>query len=179
MHQRQIIREAVKNALLNQTDAQARVYESRMAPHKKLGLPAIVVYTLSESVADNSKTTAPRILERRLQLAIEVAVKATDNLDDVLDGLAEQIERAMHRDPTFANKASDVILASTEMELFEEQSERIGAMKLVYDVTYFTNAPDAADVTLDAFVTGDIKHNLNNAQEAANRANDRITLPQV
>jgi hypothetical protein len=177
VHPRQSIREAIKTALVNQTDAGARVYESRMAPLRKGGLPAIIVYTVSESVEESSRHTAPRILDRHVQVAVEVATKASDNVDDLLDDLAVQIEKALDKDPTLGNKANDVFLTSTEIELFEEQSERIGAMKMVYDVWYSTNAPDASDIVLDDFDKADVKYDLGGTQEDTNQANDRVNLP--
>lgn len=178
MHQRQAIREAVVAALLNQTAAGAHVYESRMAPLNKHELPSIIVYTESEAVTEDSKSTAPRELDRRLVLAIEVAVRASEDVDDDLDDLAVQIEKALHLDPTLGDKVSDLILASTEIELFEESKGRIGAMKLLYNVRYFTYAPEADDVTLDAFETADIKTNLGNSQHADDQAHDVVEPEQ-
>lgn len=174
MHQRQAIREAVKAQLLNRTAAGARVFESRTVPFQRLELPAIAVYTLSESV--EIEGTAPRELKRTMELAIEahVSVRPDTTVDDALDALAEEIERAMHADQTLGGTAGDAVLSSTDVGISAEGNRPTGVVGLTYSVTYRTYAPEASDVSLDDLNTADIKYSLENAVNPANQAEDKL-----
>lgn len=152
-HRRQLIREAIKAALLGETDAGDRVYETRKAPVKRLDLPAIAVYTLSESVSQDSRATSPRELKREMNVAIEAVVKEGENADDAMDDLALQIERVMHADPTFGGVCGDSMLVETSMDLSELGDQPVGIVILTYAVTYYTGAPEADDVELDDLST--------------------------
>jgi hypothetical protein len=143
-HQRREIREAVKAQLLGTaapvtyaTAAGARVYETRMTPFREIELPAIAIYALEETSADEGK--APRELKRKLTLEIVAAATATDDVDDVLDGLAQEIECAMNSDETFGSKASDSVLTDTQMAVETTGKKPIGMVALTYDVTYYTD----------------------------------------
>lgn len=151
LHQRQIIREAVKTALLNATAAADRVFETRIVPWRRLELPALAIYTLQEGAEDRS--TAPRELTRTMQLAIEAAVKQSSNVDDAMDAISLEIEKVMHADETFGGVAGDSVLTSTELDVMEEADRPVGLVRLVYTVTYYTHAPEADDVALDDLET--------------------------
>lgn len=177
-HQRQIIREAVKAQLLGKTAAGARVYETRLLPFRQLELPAIAVYTLEESVDPASKSTAPRELTRTLQLAIEAVVKAATNVDDALDAIALEIEKAMDADPYFGGAAGESILASSQLGVGEEGNQPVGHLLLTYTVTYRTFAPDAADLpALPDFSKAHAETSLGGVQASADRAVDDVAVP--
>jgi hypothetical protein len=146
-HPRQQIREAVTAALLNQTAAGSRVYETRVVPWKKAELPALAVYSLSEEVLDVSEGTAPRELKRVLRLAVEGAVWEGQNVDDAVDALSSEVEAAMHADPTFGvASVGDAILEGTEIEVSDEGDKLVGFVRWTYRVTYYTMAPGTAAV---------------------------------
>lgn len=175
MHQRQAIREAVKNALVAaSTAAGSRVYETRVVPFHRVELPAIAVYATRDAVSPESKDTTARELTRTLQLEIVGAVRSSSNVDDALDDLALQIERAMHADETFGDVCGDCMLGETELAVDESGDKPIGFVRLIYDVTYRTWAPDAADVELDDLSTVDVRYDINDLP-TANEANDQIT----
>lgn len=172
LHQRKTIRDAVVAALVAaDTAAGARCYPTRVVPWKRLTLPAISVYGLSESSDD--KQSAPRELTRTMQLAVEAAVKGA-NIDDALDALALEIERAMHADPSFGDVCSDCVLTGTELEAAVDGDEPVGFLRLTYRTTYFTDAPAAADVTVDDLSTVDAKTSLGGLQAVADQSEDKI-----
>ncbi len=173
-HPRQLIREAAREALVGKTQAAERVYETRIVPWRRLELPAIAIYTLDEEVDPSSASTAPRELTRTVDLAIEAYVKQGDNVDDALDDIALEIERAMHADETLRGKASDSILASTQLGIVAEGEKTAGVAGLLYRVTYYTYAPEAADVQLDNFATADIRHNPGDSVHQDEEARDRL-----
>jgi hypothetical protein len=175
MHARQAIREAVVTALrAANTNAQQRVYETRVIQWRPADLPAIAVYTLEET--SQIRNAAPRELVRTVQLAIEAAVvqKNGSNVDDDMDSIAQQIERAMHADETFGGLAADSVLTSTEIEVSENGAAPIGVIRLVYTTDYFTFAPDAADQTLDDLKTVDTKTSLGGAVNPGNQSEDKL-----
>jgi hypothetical protein len=177
MHQRQLIREAAKAALVGKTGAGARVYETRVVPFKRLELPAIAVYTLEENVDPASRSTAPRELKRTVDLAIEAAVKQGENIDDALDAIALEIERALHADETLGGAASDSILSSTEIDVLEDGDRLVGVVTLVYSVTYYTDAPAAEDAAAGELVDlarVDVRHNLGGSVDVNDEARDRL-----
>lgn len=174
-HPRQQIREAVKAALVAaSTAAGSRVYESRGIPWGMGELPAISVYSLNEQVDEGSRTTAPRELDRTVNVAVDlvVSVPAQGAVDDVLDALALQVENAMHADRTLGGVASDLMLISTEMGTVEGGQRPIAAAQLVYAVQYFTLAPEpSAPENLEA---ASVTHDLGGEVHPDNQARDQV-----
>lgn len=176
-HQRQLIRQATKTALVNAaTAAGSRVYETRILPFRRTTLPALAVYTLVESV-DEADKGAPRELVRNLQLAIEGSVEAGENVDDELDSLALQVETAMHADDSLGGTAEDAVLESTEVTVVEDGSKPVGVVRLVYAVTYRTYAP-ASVAAPDDFNTVDARFSLAGEQAPADQAHDTFTVQE-
>lgn len=178
-HRRQQIREAVAAALVAAgTVAGDRVYTTRMWPYRRAQLPALAVYSLEEPVDPESRATSPRRLTRNLQLAVEGAVEATEGVDDDLDDLALEVERAMHADDTLGGLAGDVLLSSTELAVLEEGAKPVGLVRLVYEVTYNTYAPEAADVVVGDLDTIGIRYSLGGTQATADQARDTIDVSE-
>lgn len=173
-HQRTLIRQAAKAALLGNTSAGPRVHTSRIVAWRPKDLPAIAIYTLEEPVDPDSASSAPRELRRSLTLAIEVAAVQQESIDDELDALALQIERAIHADWTLGDTAADTILANTNVEIMAEGEKIIGVMRIEFTVTYYTFAPDAEDVDLPDHERSNIRYNLGNAVLEDNEAVDDI-----
>lgn len=183
MHHRRVIREAVVALLqAGETDAGDRVFKNRVLPMRirgdKAELPAILVYSLEEDVDDDSATTAPRELTRRLSLAVDaLAVGADEEVDDDLDQLAEQIEAVMHADPFLGGVAADSILGGTIIE-FDGDGERvIGRVGLTYEVTYRLMAPKAQDgADQDDFETAATTYSMGGDQAEADAAKDEFNV---
>jgi hypothetical protein len=164
MHKRQAIREAVKALLLGHTNAGNAVYVTRKAP---VGAPspAIAIYTLGESAADED--TAPRILKRSLDLMIEVFA-AGETADNQLDDLSVQIEAAMHQDETLGGIVDDCVLSDTEAEFFLEGAKLVGLLRMVYQVTYRQQAfvVELTDPNISDFTDGNVTTDVNSTSDA-------------
>lgn len=179
-HQRKVIRDAVVAALVGiaptyATSAQERVKTSRKWPWKVRQLPASTVYMLPEDVdVKESKKTAPRELQRMVTMVVESHVLKGNfgSVDDAGDAIALEIEKVMHRDPTFGGACAGSILKRTEVDSREEDEETIFMIGLAYEVDYQTPAPYDEDAVPDDLVTVDIKTNLAGAQEPANQMED-------
>lgn len=178
-HHRQIIRQAVLGQLLQKTSAEDRVFKTRAVPWRQQQLPAISIYAGDEEVDPASRNTAPRELKRTVELTIEavISLAADGDLDDALDAIALEIERAVHADPTFGGAASDSLLVRTTMGTMVDGNRPMAAVQVVYGVTYYTQAPDAEDVPLDDFRTAHVTHDLSGAVHPGNQAKDVITVP--
>lgn len=176
-HPRQEIRRAVVRALTGRTAASARVFRSRQTAWRKIDLPAVCVYTLEESVDPKSRQSSARTLERVLQLAVEGVVEPGDDVDERLDALAWEIERAMHADETFGGLVVDSLLSNTEPGIVADGDRVMGAIRLVYTVWFDTEAPLPEDMALDDFRRADIRYDLDGEQAPADQRSDTITLP--
>jgi hypothetical protein len=173
MHPRTLIRKAaVAQLLAANTAAAERVYETRVIPHRRTELPALAVYAVEESVEDDGET-APRELKRTLQLAIEGAVSGAQNVDDLMDAIAFEVEQALHADETLAGTAADSLLSSTELEVVADGDTLIGLLRLIYAVTYF--AYPVASAELDDFNTANIRYDLEGEQAPADETIDVVT----
>lgn len=178
MHERQAIREAVVAQLIGvapafRTSAQGRVTKSRMAPMRGTDLPAINIYTDGDETAAGSKDTAPRELTRTTVVTIEAWARYAENVDDVLDELALEIETAMDVDLNLAGTAFDSVLERTEIGIKLEGDRPMGCVHLEYAVTFHTDLRVAAPV--DIFDTATVRYDLGGVQAPLDERTDTLT----
>ena len=175
LHQRKIIRDAVVAALTYRTAAADRVHPMRFVTYRGLELPVLGVYATEESVAAESRQSAPRYLERTLQVTIEAVVQyEIDKVEDTLDALAREVERSMHADPTFGGVCGDSVLSRTELEVMIEGERIVGVARFTYSTSYETPAIYDEDVTLVDLKTVDVKTSLGGTVAAGNQAEDKL-----
>jgi len=146
IHPRQTIRDAVKALLLagNVTDVGDRVSANRVKPAWPDKLPAIRIFTLGKETSEVYET-APKSLKRTFPLDLEIGVSGGDNITDVLDSLAAEVEKLMHADDSFTDTASDSFLSETDTGVDAENKRQVAFIKLTYMVRYKTYAPEAID----------------------------------
>lgn len=144
-HIRQQIREQIGTTLTGLTTTGSNVYQSRVYPLENSKLPALIIYTRSESI-EPLDMGSNRTLQRNLQLVIEAFAKGTSNTDDTADTIAKEIEIAMANDTTHNDLAIDSFLETTEIEYNGEGDQPVASLSMVYNITYITteNAPDVA-----------------------------------
>jgi len=136
-HIRKTIREHVVTTITGLSTTGSNVYETRYFPLQTGNLPALIVYTLDESVEDYTLGQNTRTQFRALNLIIEAHCRGTANIDDTLDTIAEEVEEAMVTDISRGGNAKDTKLVSTEVE-FETASQKTGLMRLTYLISYNT-----------------------------------------
>jgi hypothetical protein len=141
-HARTQIRNAVTALLLNNTSAGDKVFESRVYPLENPKLPALLIYTKQEVVADQSMSR-PRTQVRQLQLTVEAYVKATSNIDETADTLALEVEQIIAADPTLGGLAKDAMLTNTDIQFLDDGEKPIAVAVLTFTVNYTVkeNAP--------------------------------------
>lgn len=145
-HLRQQIREAIATALSGLSTTGSRVYTSRVYPVQTADLPCLLIYADSER--SNALTiSCPRPLERSVQFRVEAYAKATSDLDDTLDQICVEVERALAMPVSaLVGIVRSITLDSTELELVSAEKPT-GRARLAYTVDYFV-AEDAPDVAL-------------------------------
>ena len=171
-HERKQIRDAVVAQLMGATSAGDRVQSTRMMPVRRMQLPFISVYADSESVEKSNE--APREHRRVVTLAIEGWVAASEgNVDDALDELALEIEEALDQNSLLDGSASDMVLSGSEFGIKLDGDRAMGAVRIEYDVTYFTLLRLVEDG--DPFERAEIKYSLSNEQAPLDQAHDSLT----
>ena len=136
-HVRKAIREHVVTTITSLSTTGSNVYETRYFPLQTGNLPALIVYTLDETVEDYTLGQNTRTQFRALNLIIEAHCRGTANIDDTLDTIAEEVEEAMVADITRGGNAKDTKLVSTEVD-FDTASQKTGLMRLTYLINYNT-----------------------------------------
>lgn len=140
------------------TPAQERVYTNRFRSLPEWlangapALPAIVIYTINETV--EVSTDAPKEYRRLMEMAIEIVVSRGEakhpGADDRLDDIAEMVEQWIFRNPTFGLTEHDDVtfgdhpssLVRDENAPIDEGETDIAAKRLVFQVTYYQDAPE-------------------------------------
>ena len=136
-HIRKTIREHVVTTITGLSTTGSNVYETRYFPLQTGNLPALIVYTLDETVEDYTIGQNTRTQFRALNLIIEAHCRGTANIDDTLDTIAEEVEEAMVTDISRGGNAKDTKLVSTEVD-FDTASQKTGLMRLTYLISYNT-----------------------------------------
>jgi len=140
MHYRQRIRDAIAERLAAaETLAGPNVFTSRARPILEIlqkREAVLSVYTADES---SQRTKDGRLLDRTVVASIEAAAGGGDDLDDVLDRLAEQVEAAIDADPTLGNLLSDDMeLTATTSEITARGNQQVGAFRMDFECRYLT-----------------------------------------
>lgn len=143
-HPREIIRKTVQDILLNgDTLAGKNIFMNKMIHPQSDCLPAVIIYTMSESIEELDQ--APRRQKRELQLQLEVlsAVDRESPNNDQLDQLTWQIEILLADDDDWNKTINRQELSQVRMEFREQGDRPIGAALMTYDVEYITTLPES------------------------------------
>lgn len=144
-HIRREIRDFVLTQITGLTTTGSNAFASRVYPIQSASLPAVIVYTNSES-SEESAFSAKRVQNRTLELKIEGYVRALNTFDDTLDDIAEEVEVAVLADTTLGQKAINVELINTEATYSGDSEQPVGTIILTFEVHYRTETgvPDIA-----------------------------------
>jgi hypothetical protein len=140
-HVRKSIRDRMESILkTGVTSVSNRVYASRVYPLTGPDLPALAVYTASES--SGLQTMGVRTLARELSLSVDAYVRVNDTFDDTIDALCVEIEETIAADYTLNGLVKDTILTSTEIDFDGEAERPVGVARLTYTIRYVTTIGD-------------------------------------
>ncbi len=144
-HPRTAIRDALVDRLKTKindiflTDAEDKIYGSRSKPLFDQFLPAILVYARNENILEERFTTDGHgAIKRELDVAIEAVMLGDQEIDNALDNIAKQIEDAFDGWEMPTRKADVIKLKSTEIDISIDGSKIYGAIRLTYNITYYT-----------------------------------------
>ena len=135
-HIRQQIREKLGTTLTGLTTTGSNIYQSRVYPLENINLPALVIYTKSET-SEPIVIGTNRVMSRELSVVIEGYVKATSNFDDTIDTISKEVEQAIATDRTLDGLAKDCYLESTEIEYTGEGEKPLGYVSLTFLTNYY------------------------------------------
>lgn len=144
-HVRKQIRKAVIAELQNLATTGSRVYESRVYPLARAGLPGLAIYTPTE---DSGREESPNESMRDLQVMVHGLVAISDKLEDELDGIALEVEIALDNLAEIDGLAKiyhGIQRTATTLE-GEDTDQPYGAIDMEFLYTYRTRAgsPDIA-----------------------------------
>jgi hypothetical protein len=144
-HIRQQIREEFGTTLTGLTTTGSNVFESRVYPLENASLPALIIYTKSET-SEPIVIGTQRLMSRELSVVVEGYAKATSNFDDTIDTISKEVEAAIAADRTLNGLVKDTYLESTEIEFNSEGEKPLGYVSLTFLTNYYVkeNAPDVA-----------------------------------
>lgn len=133
-HARTEIRNAVVDRLMDLPTTADRVYAGRTRPLKQGHEPTLLIYTVNEQ-SQRPMEGNPAALGRALVLVVEGRVSHHSVPDDLLDGIAAEVEGAL-RDAEDALDVFDIMLQSTAIEVNSEGEKHLGEINLVFLIRY-------------------------------------------
>jgi len=135
-HIRTRIRHNLVTTLTGLTRTKANCFDTRVfAVHNDI-LPAICVYTQSETTRYPTMGP-PRMLQKRLVARIEVYVKMTGTYDEMVDEICADIEEALYTDLTRGGLAVDTRLVSVDTDFSADGDQPVMVGRLTCEVDYF------------------------------------------
>ncbi|MCU0806309.1 MAG: hypothetical protein MUF79_14660 [Burkholderiales bacterium] len=147
-HVRRQLREAVATAVTGLTTTGSSVFQSRIWPVQSSELPALLVYTTTETVTTETIEN-PEGQRREIEVRVDGIAKAAANLDDTLDQIAKEVETALAAAITVAGKSVRVYYTGCEIEFDAETEAEAGAVQMRFTAELFT-AADAPDALIEA-----------------------------
>ncbi|BAD78984.1 unknown protein [Synechococcus elongatus PCC 6301] len=152
-NRRREIRSAIAAALMEKTAAEDRVFQSRTNTLTEDELPAIMVLSRSEKIPSPERGHPPSgwnsSIRRTATIAVECVAQVLQDIDDVLDDLAGEVEAELEHLTIAGMESAELRLTETELDVSYEGSLPIGAVRLTYEVAYFTVYRDCADPYVD------------------------------
>jgi len=144
-HIRQQIREYFGTNLTGLSTTGSNVYESRVYPIENSKLPALIIYTKSET-SEPIVIGTDRVMSRELSVVVEGYEKATSNFDDTIDTISKEVEEAIAADRTLGGLAKDTYLESTQIDFNAEGEKPLGFVSLTFISNYYVKEknPDVA-----------------------------------
>lgn len=137
-HVRQQIREYFESQLGGLTTTGSNVFASRVYPVASPKLPALLIYTQSESIEEHS-FSGRRTQNRTLSVIVEGYVRGISGFDDTLGNICKEVEVALLDDPTLGGLAINTQISSSEADYSGEGDQPIGTIRLTFEVQYRTN----------------------------------------
>lgn len=139
-HKRKEIRYAFKSLLEGKTRALFRIWCSRSRPIFDHETPAVLIWSGDETIEKFNE--APIRYKRTLEINIECYVDSVDEIDDDVDLIMAQVEKAIEDADLFtlARTVDTIEPLGSSVELRGETSREGAVGTLRYAVVYYTSA---------------------------------------
>lgn len=136
-HVRQQIRDDIVTTLTGLTTTGSNVFRSRIFPLEETNLPALCIYTKSET-SEYDTIGLPRSVNRVLDVAVEAYVKGVSNYDNTLDTIAVEVEEAIAADITLGGVAKDAQITAFEADFAGDGEQPVAVGRFTVTVEYRT-----------------------------------------
>lgn len=145
-HVRRQIRDAAVAALTGLATTGARVYPSRVYPMQDANLPGLRVYMQEDAPSGEETLGVDRLAEFTAMLVVEICVKATTDLEDLLDQIALEVQIALYAPAAMgvAAKRMGPPTWSSELGGQAEKPVAVGTMTIEVGYVIALKAPDVA-----------------------------------
>ena len=140
-HVRKQIRDAIVTALTGLGETGTNVFRSRIYPLEKTKLPALCIFTRTETTEFDTMTIN-RSTMRNLEVAVEAYVNMTLAYDNKLDAIAVQVEEALAADVTLGGLAKDTQVTAFEADLSGDGEKPVAVGRFTVAVQYRTAEND-------------------------------------
>jgi len=136
-HVRQQIRDDIVATLTGLATTGSNVFRSRIFPLEQTNLPALVIYSKSET-SEYDTIGLPRSVNRVLDVAVEAYVKGVSNYDNTLDTIAVEVEEAIAADVTLGGLAKDAQITAFEADFAGDGEQPVAVGRFTITVEYRT-----------------------------------------
>lgn len=146
-HVRQQIREAMAAELTGLATTGSRVFQSRVYPLSDNELPCLLISNGNNGGVEYASVGYPRLVKRTTVVEVKAVAKLTVNLDDLLDTMCNEVEKAVFANLTLGGLAKDIRLsAEPTTEMVGDGEKPVGVCTIQIEVDYYVNetAPDVA-----------------------------------
>ncbi len=141
-HARQQLRDAVVTAVTGLATTGTSVFTGRVYPMQESELPALVVNTIAES-AEPQTLDFDTVVLRTVTVEIRGHARATADLADVLDGIAEEVETALAGMVTVGGTSVALEYAGAQIDFSGDVDQPVGwvAMRWTAQLYTLSSAP--------------------------------------
>jgi hypothetical protein len=147
-HIRTQLRNAIKTRLTGLATTGSSVFNNRQEILSDAELPALIVRNDLDQITSRAigSQAAPhaRMEQRTVSIKVQAYAKQNTGLDDVLDQMCLEVEKAIAADIFMGGLTNDARLMSTSVQ-FDESSEKVeGSAEMIweFDTWVPNNAPD-------------------------------------
>lgn len=132
-HRRKTVRDAFASAVTGLGLTGARVYTSRLYPLAADEIPALRIYTPSDTTDAETIGTSVVAPLRRIRIVCEAVAKANTAADDSVDAICEQLEIKLATVPTLSGAVMKLAYLSFEQELNIESDAPVVVGRMTFE----------------------------------------------
>lgn len=135
-HVRQQIREALATVLNSQPLVGANVFINRTQPVTDSVLPCLII-AVENDESESASMSYPRLANHRLVISIRAFAHANSALDDALDAMCMNVEKALSANISLGGLTKDLQISSTSMALNSEAETNYGEAAMLWSAAYY------------------------------------------